>query len=172
MDELVLHEYSRSKGAIGAAFIVAVGLLLVFAGALKALDGGVQALLSLIPIVAGVLLLWFAAYMIKNGRGTPDRMALTSKGVLVARGSESYLLPSDAIVSFGLEPVKTFHSINVRYDPARAPALPGYIARLGKETPPGVLRLLFVSEKKPLAPPERVDEAREFIRRHDLGAWP
>ncbi|XVQ07712.1 hypothetical protein ACQP1W_34715 [Spirillospora sp. CA-255316] len=171
MEELVLYQRSNIKRLLGTAFLIGFGVLMVGAGLVRALQGGLDVLLSVPAFVMGGAPLAFALFMLRAGRGAPDRLVLTPQGVQVSRGKETFLLPTHAIGSFTVVPVKSFYSINLRFDPASLPPFPAYVSRLGAETQPGELRLLFVGDQKPFVPMARAAQARTFVQSHGLGEW-
>ncbi|KAB2363419.1 hypothetical protein [Actinomadura montaniterrae] len=170
MDELVLHQRSRRGAAAGTAGLAVLGAVFVGAGAVMAAQGGTKVIAAVVAFGFGGLLLALAGLGLRGGVA-PDRLALTPGGVSIARRDESFLLPAAAIGSFGLVPVKSVRTLNVRFDPASAPDLPPHVARLRTEPASGELRLVAVGERKPFASPELAERARAYVTRHALGEW-
>ncbi|MWA06628.1 hypothetical protein F8568_041040 [Actinomadura sp. LD22] len=166
----MLHQRNRRGGAAGAAVLALLGALFAAAGAVMASQGGSTVVAGVVALVFGAALLALAGLALR-GRGVPDRLALTPDGVRVSRGDETFLLPAAAIRSFGMVPVKGVRALDVRFDPAAAPAVPAHVARLRTAAGPGELRLIVVGERPPFASPALAERAHEYVARHGLGDW-
>lgn len=180
MDELVLHRRTPAAAAAGTVFLAALGALLVAAGVLQVLDGWPEALLAVFPFTMGGAFLALGAAGVK-ARGLPHEYALTPHGVRLSRGTDTFLLPASALREFTLThrplprtPIlrapRPMYLLGVRIDPSAAAALPAHIARLAVRDRPGELRLTAIGGRTRATVP--VEDVRDFVRRHDLAAWP